>query len=183
MNRIRQRPRGSGRSTLVLSSVLALLALACFPIFAEAAGSGTVEYDPGLPNDGGKAQNEQIAKSSESPEGSGGSPTGSTDTGQGSYSDESPSSEGGGTATKTGDGGKGEGNPGKGNNPPAKAGVQAGAPVAEANKASTDDGGSSPLVPILIAIAVLAAISIAAVAIRQRRQRSDTGTPLSTKAG
>lgn len=35
----------------------------------------------------------------------------------------------------------------------------------------TDDGGSSPLVPILIAIAVLAAISVAVVMIRQRRQR------------
>ena len=32
------------------------------------------------------------------------------------------------------------------------------------------DGGSSPLVPILIAIAVLAAISIGVVLYRQRRQ-------------
>ena len=49
--------------------------------------------------------------------------------------------------------------------------------------ASADDGGSSPLVPILIAVAVLAAISIAALLIRQRRQRDGSSPSLSTKAG
>ena len=35
--------------------------------------------------------------------------------------------------------------------------------------AATDDDSSSPLVPILIAVAVLAAISVGAVLYRQRR--------------
>jgi MYXO-CTERM domain-containing protein len=41
--------------------------------------------------------------------------------------------------------------------------------VGEPKSASTDSGGSSPLVPILIAVAVLAAISVGAVLVRQRR--------------
>ena len=40
----------------------------------------------------------------------------------------------------------------------------------------TSDGGSSPLVPILIAILALAAISVGAVMYRQRRQRRGPGT-------
>jgi MYXO-CTERM domain-containing protein len=43
-----------------------------------------------------------------------------------------------------------------------------------------DDGGSSPLVPILIAIGVLAAISLGVVWFR--RQRSTPGDPVSSKA-
>jgi len=43
--------------------------------------------------------------------------------------------------------------------------VQLGEPSSQA----ADSGGSSPLVPILIAVAVLAAISIGAVMVRQRR--------------
>lgn len=38
-----------------------------------------------------------------------------------------------------------------------------------ATTTSADDGSSSPLVPILIAVAVLAAISVGAVLYRQRR--------------
>ncbi len=53
----------------------------------------------------------------------------------------------------------------------------------KAVSASDDGGGSSPLVPILIAVAVLAAISIGAVIYRQRRQDSGgSGSPVSPKA-
>jgi hypothetical protein len=46
-----------------------------------------------------------------------------------------------------------------------------------AQTSKSDDDGSSPLVPILIAIAVLAAISVAVVMAKQRRQRrGPTGT-------
>jgi len=48
------------------------------------------------------------------------------------------------------------------------------------NAASTEDESSSPLVPILIAIAVLAAISIGAFYYRQRRQGA--GSSVSPKA-
>ena len=60
--------------------------------------------------------------------------------------------------------------------------MQPAAPHAKSTPDSSDDG-SSPLVPILIAAAVLAAISIGALMIRQRRQRDGSSPSLSTKAG
>ncbi len=45
---------------------------------------------------------------------------------------------------------------------------------------TSSDDSSSPLVPILIAVAILAAVSIGAILYRQRRQR--TGTQVSPKA-
>jgi cobalamin biosynthesis Mg chelatase CobN len=188
MNPIRrQRTRISGRSTLLLSSVLALLALACFPILAQ-AGSSDVQYETALPNAGGKgpSQNEQIAETSESPKSNGGAeaPTnsGSTNSGDGSYTGEVPSGSGEG-ANAGNNGGTGQGSPDKGTTPGDKAGVQTAAPLTDSTPASSDDGGSSPLVPILIAILALAAISIAVVVIRQRRQHDGSSSSLSTKAG
>ena len=179
----RQGTRGSGRSTLLLSSVLALLALACFPVLAQ-AGSGTIEYDPALPGDGGPKQNENIAKSSESPNSGGAEAPPSTGSSEG-YAGEAPqSSESEGNANAGNGGGTGQGSPDKGNNPPAETKVQPAAPIARSTPDSaSDDDGSSPLVPILIGIAVLAAISIAALTIRQRRQRDGSSPSLSTKAG
>jgi len=54
----------------------------------------------------------------------------------------------------------------------------------QASPASQQEGGgSSPLVPILIAIAALAAISIGAVMLRARRQRDGRGgAPVSPEA-
>jgi hypothetical protein len=47
-----------------------------------------------------------------------------------------------------------------------------------------DNGGGSPLVPILIGILVLAGISVVAFTILQRRRRGATpGAPASSKAG
>jgi hypothetical protein len=45
-----------------------------------------------------------------------------------------------------------------------------------------ESGGSSPLVPILIAIAALAAISIGAVMLRAKRQRDGRGGSVSPEA-
>jgi hypothetical protein len=178
----RQGSHGWGRSILLLSSVLALLALACFPVLAQ-AGSGTIEYDPSLPGDGGAKQNENIAKSSESPPSGGAEAPPSTGSGE-SYPEEvSPSSEGQGAAGKGNGGGTGQGNPDKGNNPPAETKVQPDAPIAKSAPDTSEDGGSSPLVPILITVLALAAISVAALMIRQRRQRDGSGPPLPTKAG
>lgn len=56
-------------------------------------------------------------------------------------------------------------------------GVQLGEPKSSVS----DSSGSSPLVPILIAVAVLAAISIGAVLVRQRR--GSTGGGFSLKRG
>ena len=79
----------------------------------------------------------------------------------------------------TGDGGgTGQSSPGKGATADqGSAGLTQGQPV---SNASSDDGGSSPLIPILIAIAALAAISIGAVVFRQKRQ--SPGSPISPKA-
>jgi hypothetical protein len=181
-----QATRGSGRSTLLLSSVLALLALACFPILAQ-ADSSEIEYENALPKaeGNGPSHNEQIAESSDSLKNGGAEAPANTGSGsgEGSYTN-AQSSEGGGAGTTGNDGGTGQGNPGKGTSPSGKAGVQPAAPIAKSGAASDDGGGSSPLVPILIAVLALAAISIAAVMIRQRRQRDGSGpSSLSTKAG
>ncbi len=188
MDSIRHRAsRGSGRSALLLSSVLALLALACLPVAAHADSSG-VEYETGLPKPEGSGQShkEQVAKSSDSSKNGGAEAPSNAGSGsdESSYTEESQSSEGGGAATAGNDGGSGQGNPGGGASTPEKAGLQPATPIAKSEAAPEDGGGSSPLVPILIGILVLAAISIAAVMIRQRRQRDGSGPPsLSTKAG
>lgn len=161
--------------------MLALLALACFPVLAQ-ADSGTIEYDPSLPSDGGAKQNENIAKSSESPNSGGAEAPASGGTSEGYVEQAPPSSEGQGSANAGTESGRSQGSPDKGNNPPGKAKVQPTAPHVQSSPQSSDDG-SSPLVPILIAAAVLAAISIAALLIRQRRQRDAASPSLSTKAG
>jgi cobalamin biosynthesis Mg chelatase CobN len=55
-------------------------------------------------------------------------------------------------------------------------------PGASKAAAQSDDGGSSPLIPILIAILVLAAISIGVVVLRAKRQQSGSGASVSPKA-
>jgi cobalamin biosynthesis Mg chelatase CobN len=101
---------------------------------------------------------------------SGGSDTsggeqGSTSGGTG----ESGSGQGGsGNGGVSGSGGSGKN--GKGGNQPIA--ITSGTPAS----ASTDDGGSSTLVPILIAVAVLAALSIGAVLYRMRRADGAEGT-------
>jgi hypothetical protein len=79
------------------------------------------------------------------------------------------------------DGGKRQGSPGKrsvnGSN------LEAAAPKELAS--SESDDGSSPLAAILIAVAVLAAISIGVVVMRQRRRDEagpDAGSPAAPKA-
>lgn len=84
----------------------------------------------------------------------------------GSNKDSSPANNGG-PATKTPKSGTAQGSPGGGSD-----GKRAASPQ-ESNQVGTpasESGDSSPLVPILIAIAVLAAISLAAVMVRRRRQ-------------
>jgi hypothetical protein len=165
--------------------VLALLAFACcFPLLAQ-ADSGEIQYNPGVTGPGGGAsENESIAKKSTEPPNSGGAEappsTGSVE----SYPEEAPPSSESESTTSTGNGGgNGQGKPDKGHNPPAKAKVQPSAPIAKSKPHSSDDGGSSPLLPILIAILALAAISVAAIVIRHRRQRDGSSPSLSTKAG
>lgn len=99
--------------------------------------------------------------------GNGGSNGGGAKSGQGN---QGPNGEGG-------QNGSGSGH--------AEQGVQKAKPINTLGEPAghTEEGSSSPLVPILIAIAVLAAISIGAFFYRQRRQGPDSpDSPASPKA-
>jgi cobalamin biosynthesis Mg chelatase CobN len=98
---------------------------------------------------------------------------------QGGGSGQGNSSSKEGAAQGSHDGGKGQSSPGGSANGEAKEGLQSGGQNASATPTSqtSDDGGSSPLVPILVAIAVLAAISVATVMYRQRRGPGATASP------
>jgi hypothetical protein len=97
------------------------------------------------------------------------------------------SSKGGGNNTGQGSQGpNGEGGQNGGGSRHADQGVQKAKPIntlGEPAGHSEEEGSSSPLVPILIAIVVLAAISIGAFYYRQRRQGSGSpDSPASPKA-
>jgi cobalamin biosynthesis Mg chelatase CobN len=192
MDGMRHQPRRRTAHLLLCVSVLALFALACFPVLAQADSSGVQYSDApptatGGPTGGTGSGGGAPAHSSNSPSGgtSGATPTtGSnpsnsstvnSDGGSGS-SQEKSNATGGGTAAQ---GTQGQGGAGDSANARGPASQLTGAPAAE----TSDNGGSSPLVPILIAIAVLAALSIAAVLIRQRRQRGGSTGTVSPKAG
>jgi cobalamin biosynthesis Mg chelatase CobN len=182
-----------GRQVSLLVSVIAL-ALACFPVLAQAecTSSSCVQYTDAVPKPEGQNTSSHNnpktpAKASKTGDGGGTAPsqgdsessTGNEESGEG----ESSSKEGaGGVAGSDGD--KPQGNPGGSANPKAKNAVHSGGQKASGvpTSNSSDDSSSSPLVPILIAIAVLAAISVAVVMIRQRRQRRGPTSTASPEA-
>ena len=182
-------PRRSARSFFVLPLMLALLASVAFPVFAYAANGEIPQYEvegtESLPNQTGTSKPKRPNPLDES---TGKKATGSgaeTGTGEdtGSTSSEAEESKsggvpatgggeggnkpGGGESQKSGNGGEAgkaqEGAPGSIGESEAVSGTQKGTPAAESS------GGSSPVVPILIAVAVLAAISIGVVLYRQRK--------------
>jgi hypothetical protein len=161
--------------------VLALLAFAGLPPLAHAedCDSSCVQYnvgEGGIPKSG--------VKDPQHPKSGGGSEPISTP---------NKPSQGGGEAQspETGDenesqgkhAGGGGGSPGSNGNPPARGGggtkPEGRVGLGGAQEATTEpqpgqlpyhsSGGSSPLVPILIAVALLAALSIGAAIFRQRR--------------
>lgn len=175
-----------GRPAVALVSVLALLAFACFPVVAQAETVYEPE-DTNLSNGGGNPPTIPHKNT-----GSGGSSPGADasdardgDGGSGQPSDESSGSQGGAS------GGGNPSSPGGGGDAKGKAGEggtgAGGKPVGNLQDLETlqpasstaEDDSSSPLVPILIAVAVLAAISVGAVLARQRR---GSGSPVSPKA-
>jgi cobalamin biosynthesis Mg chelatase CobN len=179
--RLRLRP-SSGPHFFSLLSVLALLALACFPVLAQAE----IQYYEGPPEvnvPGKKDQNQKSEPtahaSGETPNSGGGTGSGNSgggDSGNGSGNNPSGQS----SNPSTGDpAGTGKGSAGNGSTGASGVGaVQQGQPVSTQQAA---DDSSSPLVPILIAIAVLAAISIGVVFYRQRHQDGDgDGTAVSS---
>lgn len=158
--------------------------MACFPGLAQADENSDFQYIPDVPtvpnhesskdpsgkNSGSNDQSEPDA------EASGSDPDGGAAGGNGG------SGTGGGANTGQGNQGTGGGD-GKGAGGADRAGgeLKDAKPIADFDgAAASSDDGSSPLVPILIAIAVLAAISVGAFFYRQRRQ--DPTSPVSPKA-
>jgi cobalamin biosynthesis Mg chelatase CobN len=176
--------RRSHRPALVLFSVFALLAFAGFSV--ASAGAETV-YDP---------QETTIPTEDKPPKTKNNSKDVSSDPkANGSTSPESEETdvEGESDGTSSPGGGNGGGDSGQSN---GDNGSKDALSIASAEKVpngdggvdkrisdpqpASDDGGSSPLVPILIAIAALAAVSIGVVVMRNRRGDSDG--PVSPKA-
>jgi cobalamin biosynthesis Mg chelatase CobN len=167
--------------------VLAVLAIACFPGLAQAEDNSGIQYEtdvPTVPKDessnippknksgGTNAPSESESEASNSNARTGGGTGGGSDSGQGGGTPSGQSSQAGG-----GDGQKGQ------NGSQNSAGsIKAAQPLATAPADATDSGGSSPLVPILIAVAVLAAASIGYFFYRQRRQGPGSSVS-SPKAG
>jgi hypothetical protein len=170
--------------------VLALLALALFPVSAFAGNSGESVYEVEIPS----VTSEPTVKPEKTPSHHSTTNTHKSETGRATASNaeagegsgkgsgsqghkkEGPSSqeEGGNPSTgavggtgKTPNGGGGAGS--EGSIGPGKdlGGTQPGA------NASHSSGGSSPVVPILIAVVLLAAISIGVVLYRQRKSSQD----------
>jgi cobalamin biosynthesis Mg chelatase CobN len=151
--------------------VLALLAFACFPVLAQAEtvyeqesttlpGNGGGSSPSHNPDSGGSSPK---AHWSGAPDGGGseGSTPGSSESQNRASKESNPSTPGGGSQAQ---GEKGNGVPdGK------QSGLELETAKPLGNSTTVDDDSSSPLVPILIAVAVLAAISVGAVLYRQRR--------------
>lgn len=184
---LRRQARSSARSFLVLPSVLALLALALFPVSAFAANAGEMVYETEVPNvesapstgahhPGNSATHNKASNNAKAE----GSATGTAGGGAEESARENKSSEGhkskeGSSSQKeeshpaTAAGGNGGGNGPQGSISEGKnlGGTQPG------TNTSHSSGGSSPVVPILIAVVVLAAISIGVVLYRQRKSGQD----------
>jgi cobalamin biosynthesis Mg chelatase CobN len=158
-------------------SVIALLALACFPVFAhaECVSSSCVQYTEAIPKaEGGHTSSphqKTPAKSSSTDNGGAVAPNKPNESeGSGDSGGSESSSNGGGAAANGNGGGTGQGKPaGSANGKDQSLVQQANGKGTLASQSS--DSGASPLIPILIGIVVLAAISVGAVMYRQRRQR------------
>jgi cobalamin biosynthesis Mg chelatase CobN len=200
-------PRSSARLSFSLLSVLALLAFSALPAFAL-ADSGETVYETDIPkvpkqhkttpkkSDGKKEEGKggpQAQTSNETPSEPESSESPETGTPEESSEEEkaqvNPGTSGGDKNPPP----NGGSNPGNGGNK-AETGVGSSAPAetktpvvntqSEQPASKSSGGSSSPLVPILIAIAVLAAISIGAVLYKQRRSDSGSGgASVSPKAG
>lgn len=162
-----------GRPAVALVSVLALLAFACFPVLAQAETVYENESTTLPGSGGGKSPTQKNPVSHESSPGahSSGAPggNGGSESTPGSSQSQNTASKEGNPSTPGG-GGQPQGKEAKGasgGKKQAGGGVQHAKPLATTT--SADDDSPSPLVPILIAVAVLAAISVGAVLVRQRR--------------
>lgn len=159
----------------------------CFPGLAQAEEATGPVYESEVPTVPSQESSPPVHHKH-----SGGSKGGSEEGGEASKSgapggggNNGGSNTGGGTNVgQRSQGQNGEGGQNGGGGGHAEQGVQKAKPISALGEPAghTEEGSSSsPLVPILIAIAVLAAISIGAFFYRQRRQ-SGTDSPVSPKA-
>jgi cobalamin biosynthesis Mg chelatase CobN len=160
-----------GRPAVALVSVLALLAFACLPALAQA--ETVYENESTTLPGGGVDKTPTQHKNPDSPESSPKAHDSTPDGGGTEQPDEESSVGGGaskGNPSTPGGVGDTQGKDGEGANVANK---QPGGSVQDVKPLATttaaNDDSSSPLVPILIAVAVLAAISVGAVLYRQRR--------------
>ncbi|HEY7456949.1 MAG TPA: hypothetical protein VH703_06705 [Solirubrobacterales bacterium] len=138
------------------------------PVLAQASSAG-FEYSSAPPSATGKPPSESNlsgGSSSTSGVGGGESDTNAAGNAKKGGSAAKSSSKGGGSATQAGQGSSGKG----GAAPPRRSHTEL-----TGAQPGSDSGSSSPLVPILIAIALLAAGSIAFVMIRKRRAAAGKG--------
>lgn len=168
------RARGSVRPVLSLLSVLAVLAMACFPGLAVAEENSGIQYESDVPtvpqDEGSKIPSKKNPGDSKTSDENAEATGSNTPGGGGSGGNDSSSAGGTGTGQGTQGSGGGDGQRADGSQ---SAGSVDGAQSLKTTSSPVDsssDDGSSPLVPILIAVAVLAAISIGAYYYRQRRQ-------------
>lgn len=159
-----------GRSILALST-LALLAFCCLPVLAQASSAG-YEYSSAPPTaTGGKSPTQSnLHAGSSSTQGIGSPAKASNGAGNGSGGQKNGSSAKPGASNATGNGQGSQGNGQEGS-------LGAGKNAASTAEPGSDSGGSSPLVPILIAIVLLAGGSIAYVMIKRRRAAGDAAGP------
>lgn len=159
--------------------------MAFFPSWAQAEEATGPQYETEIPT---------VPSQESSPpahhQHSGGSKGGSEEGGEASKSGtpggggNNGGSNGGGTnGGQSSPGPSGEGGQNGGGGGRAEQGVEKAKPISTLGEPAghTEEGSSSPLVPILIAVAVLAAISIGAFLYRQRRQ-DGADAPASPKA-
>lgn len=165
-------------ASLLVSAIALALVFSVAPAQAEeCTSSSCVQYNPSIPRpDGEKTpphDQQTPAKASKTGNGGGTQTHSGTEGSKGAEnSGEGESSPDEGAVVGGSDDGKPQGKAGGSANGGAENVAHQGDQNAAGTQAShsSDDGGSSSLVPILIAIAVLAAISVAVVMIRQRRQ-------------
>jgi len=157
--------------------------MACFPGLAIAEESSGIQYEtdvPNVPKDESSNIPSKHSGGSNADEGDAEASGSNSPGGAGSGGDDS--SAGGGTRTGQGNQGSGggDGQAADGSRPAGGVGDAQSLKTVSSPAEQSSDDGSSPLVPILIAVAVLAAISIGAFYYRQRRQ--DPGSPVSPNA-
>jgi cobalamin biosynthesis Mg chelatase CobN len=192
-------PRSSAPLAFSLLSVLALLAFAALPNLAQAEciDSSCVQYETDLPETGAPQKEVKPTKHQNSSKKKEATASGTPKTGESSGAPEIEEGEGENSESSghPGTTGGGDNKPPSGGNQSGNGKPNAGStglgenesvttPVKHNTASTSSGGGSSPLVPILIAVAVLAAISIGAVLYKQRRSDSgDSGASVSPKAG